>query len=97
MFNNKLPQFVSPVLDPLTWGVHAPSLPWEDLDPYAFPVVAILGKVVKKMQDYLFRIFILVVPDPIVPDSSCLASRASAIKEQGFSEALATQIEEVLR
>ena len=35
-FNNKLPQFVSPVLDPQAWAV-GPSLSWEDLDPYAFP------------------------------------------------------------
>ena len=28
------------------------SLSWEDPDPYAFPPVAILGKVVEKLQDY---------------------------------------------
>ena len=27
------------------------SLPWEDLDAYAFPPTAILGKVVEKLQD----------------------------------------------
>ena len=31
--------------DPLAWAVHALSLPWKDLDPYAFSPVAILGKV----------------------------------------------------
>ena len=36
-FNNKLPQFVSPVPDPQAWVVDALSLSWEDLDPYAFP------------------------------------------------------------
>ena len=51
-FNNKLPQFVSPVPDPQAWAVDALSLSWEDLDPYAFPPVAILGKVVEKLQDY---------------------------------------------
>ena len=35
-FNNKLPQFVSPVPDPQAWAVDALSLSWEDLDPYAF-------------------------------------------------------------
>ena len=50
-FNNKLPQFVSPVPDPIAWAVDALSLPWEDLDLYAFPPVAILGKVLK-LQDY---------------------------------------------
>ena len=43
-FNNKLPLFVSPVLDPLATAVDALSLPWEDLDTYAFPPEAILGK-----------------------------------------------------
>ena len=42
-FNNKLAQYVSPLLDP--------SLPLGDLDPYAFPPPAILGKVVEKLQD----------------------------------------------
>ena len=51
-FNNKLPQFVSLVPDPQAWAVDALSLSWEDLDPYAFPPVAILGKVVEKLQDY---------------------------------------------
>ena len=54
-FNNKLPQFVSPVTNPLAWAVDTLSLPWEDLDAYAFPLVAlvaILGKVVEKLQDH---------------------------------------------
>ena len=49
-FNNKLPLFASPVLDPLATAVDALSLPWEDLDAYAFPPAAILGKVVEKLQ-----------------------------------------------
>ena len=43
---------VSWVPDPLAWAVDALGLSWEDLDPYAFPLVAILGKVVEKLQDY---------------------------------------------
>ena len=50
-FNNKLPLFVSPVPDPQATAVDALSLPWEDLDAYAFPPTAILGKVVEKLQD----------------------------------------------
>ena len=45
-FNHKLPQFVSPVPDSLAVAVDALTLPWEDLDAYAFPPTAILGKVV---------------------------------------------------
>ena len=51
-FNNKLPQFVSPIPEPQAWAVDELSLSWEDLDPYAFPPAAILGRVVEKLQDY---------------------------------------------
>ena len=61
-FNNKLPQFVSPVPDPQAWAVDALSLSWEDLDPYAFPPAAILGKVVEKLQDYPCNRMILIAP-----------------------------------
>ena len=50
-FNNKLLLFVSPVPDSLASAVDALSLPWEDLDAYAFPAAAILGKVVEKLED----------------------------------------------
>ena len=61
-FNNKLVQFVSSVPDPLAWAVSALTLPWEDLDPYAFPPVTILGKLVEKLQDYPCRRIILIAP-----------------------------------
>ena len=130
-FNNKLPQFVSPVPDPQAWAVDALSLSWENLDPYAFPPAAILGKVVEKLQDYPCNRIILIAPgwpnmpwfwdlvamssqipvsaqpaqsgvptiqpDPaqefVKPEPTCLAPRATAIKEQGFSEAVAARIE----
>ena len=52
-FNNKPPQ---------AWAVDALSLSWENLDPYAFPPAAILGKVVKKLQDYPCSRIILIAP-----------------------------------
>ena len=58
-FNNKLPLFVSPVPDPLAIAVYALGLPWEDLDTYAFPPAAILGKVVK-LQDFPCKRIILI-------------------------------------
>ena len=61
-FNNKLPLFVSPVPDPLATAVNALSLPWEDLDAYAFPPVAILGKVVEKLLDSPCKSIILIAP-----------------------------------
>ena len=131
-FNNKLPQFVSPVPDPQAWAVDALSLSWENLDPYAFPLAATLGKVVEKLQDYPCNRIILIAPgwpnmpwfwdlvamfsqiplvsaqpaqsgvptiqsDPaqelVKPEPTCLVHRATAIKEQGFSEAVAARIE----
>ena len=38
------------------------SLSWENLDPYAFPPAAILGKVVEKQQDYPCSRIILIAP-----------------------------------
>ena len=61
-FNNKLPQFVSPVPDSLAVAVDALSLPWENLDAYAFPPVAILGKVVERLQDSPCKRIILIAP-----------------------------------
>ena len=128
---NKLPLFVSPIPDPLASAVDALSLPWEDLDAYAFPPAAILGKVVEKLQDSPCKRIILIAPwwpnmpwfwdllamssqiPPSLPnlpnlltqafnqiphrnltsESPCMAPRASAIKEQGFSVAVAVRIE----
>ena len=61
-FNHKLPWFVSPVPDQSAWGVDALSLPWEDLDAYAFPPTALLHQVVTKLLDHGFRRLILIAP-----------------------------------
>ena len=61
-YNHKLPQFVSPVPDSLAVAVDALTLPWEDLDAYAFPPTAILGKVVEKLLDTPCRRLILIAP-----------------------------------
>ena len=53
---------VTPVLNPLATAVDALSLPWEDLDAYAFPPAAILGKVVEKLQDSRCKRIILIAP-----------------------------------
>ena len=61
-FNHKLPQFVSPVPDTQALAVDALTLPWEDLDAYAFLPTAILGKVVEKLQDSPCKRLILIAP-----------------------------------
>ena len=53
---------VSPVLDPKATAVDALSMPWEDLDAYAFPTAAILGKVLEKLQDSTCKRIILIAP-----------------------------------
>ena len=50
-FNRKLPKFVSPVPDQTAWAVDALSLPWENLDAYAFPPVSLLSQVISKVMD----------------------------------------------
>ena len=61
--NNILAQFVSPVPDPLVWAVNALSLSWEDPDPYAFPLVAMLGRVVVKTTGVPFEKIVLGWPN----------------------------------
>ena len=79
-FNNKLPQFVSPVLDPQAWAVDALSLSWENLDPYTFPPAAILGKVVEKLQDYPCNRIILIASGwPNMPSFWDLVAMSSPI------------------
>ena len=130
-FNHKLPQFVSPVPDSLAVAVDALTLPWEELDAYAFPPTAILGRVVEKLLDSPCKRIILIAPgwpnalvlglgdhvqsspsqlaqlarsvdtafqpDPSQksdqPKSPYMAPRATAIKQQGFSKAVAAKIE----
>ena len=74
-FNNKLPQFVSPVPDPQAWAVDALSLSWENLDPYAFPPAAILDKVVERLQDYPCNRIILIANMPWFGDLVAISSQ----------------------
>ena len=43
-------------------GLGSGCLSWENLDPYAFPTAAILGKVMEKLQDYPCSRIILIAP-----------------------------------
>ena len=61
-FNHKLPKFVSPVPDPTAWVVDALSLPWENLDAYAFPPVSLLNQVISKVIDQGCCRMILIAP-----------------------------------
>ena len=65
--DHKLPQFVSPVPDSLAVAVDALTLPWEDLDAYAFPPTAILGKVEKLLDCPCKRIIMIALGWPNMP------------------------------
>ena len=61
-YNCKLAQYVSPVPDPNVWAVDVLTVSWENLDMYAFPPVSLLGKVVSKLSDHLYKRVILIAP-----------------------------------
>ena len=61
-YNCKLDQYVSPVPDPRAWAVDALTVSWENLDMYIFPPVSLLGKVVSKLSDHLYKRVILIAP-----------------------------------
>ena len=50
-FNHRLPLYVSPVPDPQAHAIDALSIPWVDLEAYAFPSIPILGKVLRKARE----------------------------------------------
>ena len=57
--NTKLPLYVSPIPDPEAWAVDALNIPWENLVAYAFPLTALLPKVVQKLQSQICRIIFI--------------------------------------
>ncbi|XP_046542522.1 uncharacterized protein LOC124252889 [Haliotis rubra] len=61
-FNHQLPQFVSPIPDPLAWDLDALAIPWEDLNAYAFPPVALLPLILVKLRATQRMTLLLVVP-----------------------------------
>ena len=61
-YNCKLAPYVSPVPDPNAWAVDALTVAWEALDMYAFPPVSLLGKVISKLADHLYKRVILIAP-----------------------------------
>ena len=61
-YNYKLAKYVSPVPDPNAWAVNTLTVSWESLDMYVFPPVSLLGKVVSKLADHLYKRVILIAP-----------------------------------
>ena len=65
--NHKLPVYVSPTPDPEAWEVDALSIPWQDLNGYAFPPVAILPRVIQKMHTYQCIMIVIAPGWPSMP------------------------------
>ena len=77
--NKKLPTYVSPIPDPQAWAVDALNIPWQNMVAYAFPLTALLPKVVQKLQSQTCRIILMV-------------SRSSALQEHGYTAEVAERI-----
>ena len=61
-YNTKCPLFVSPVPDPEAMDVDALSLPWDNLEVYAYPPPAILAQVLGKVRSSYNLRMILIAP-----------------------------------
>ena len=57
--NTKLPLYVSPIPDERAWAVDALSLDWDDLNAYAPPPAALVGKVLEKIQAHQCEIILI--------------------------------------
>ncbi|XP_046573443.1 uncharacterized protein LOC124281438 [Haliotis rubra] len=54
--------FVSPIPDPLAWNHDALAIPWDDLNTYAFPPVALLPRIPVKLRATQRMALLLVAP-----------------------------------
>ena len=78
---------VSPVPDSLAWAVETLRLPWDDLDPYALPPAAILGKVVTNLRDYSCRTILIAPGWPNMPwfwGKVTMSSKVETLKHLTF-------------
>ena len=60
--NHKLPVYCSPFPDPAAWSTDALVTPWDDLWTYAFPLPALVRKVIAKLTQSKSCHMILVAP-----------------------------------
>ena len=61
-WNNRLPLYVSPVLDPAAFAVDAMSLDWDSLFGYAFPPFTLIPVVLRKIRSSASCCIILIAP-----------------------------------
>ena len=48
--NQKLPLYVSPIPDQKAWDIDALNINWTDLTAYAYPLTALLHRVIRKIS-----------------------------------------------
>ena len=48
--NHKLPLYVSPIPDPKAWDIDALNINWTGLTAYAYPLTALLHRVIQKIR-----------------------------------------------
>ena len=62
--NHKLPLYVSFVLDPKAWDIDALNINWTGLTAYAYPLTALLHRVIQKIRQCYCLIIVALVLGP---------------------------------
>ena len=65
--NHKLPLYVSPIPDPNAWDIDALNINWTGLTAYAYPPMALLHRVIKKIRQYHCLIIVIAPGWPGMP------------------------------
>ena len=65
--NHKLPLYVSPVPDPSAWDIDALNLNWTGLTAYAYPLTALLHRVIQKIRQCHCLIIVIAPGWPGMP------------------------------
>ena len=66
-YNNKLPLYISPVPDANATDIDALNISWEGLDGYVYCPVALIQKVIQKMNTYRCRMIVVAPGWPGMP------------------------------
>ena len=65
--NHKLPLYVSPIPDPRAWNIDALNINWTNLTAYAYPLMALLHKVIQKIKQCHCLIIVIAPGWPGMP------------------------------
>ena len=65
--NHKLPLYISPIPDPNAWDIDALNLNWTGLTAYAYPLMALLHRVIQKIRQCHCLIIVITPGWPGMP------------------------------